>query len=105
MTRSICIITTTLFCIACASCDQPSHAHGNPTRVAAQVAPEGHGVIRGSVQFAATAPPLRTFTTAEQCCEGEPPLSEETVVVNSNSTLRNTFVYLEDAPAVDGASQ
>jgi hypothetical protein len=46
---------------------------------------------------------MRTFTATEKCCQGEPPIVEQSVVVNSNNTLRNVFIYLEDAPKTDGS--
>jgi hypothetical protein len=63
----------------------------------------GEGIIRGVVSFTGTPPPMRTFTATEKCCQGDPPIVEESVVVNSNQTLRNVFVFLEGAPKTDGS--
>ncbi|HEY7087477.1 MAG TPA: hypothetical protein VH518_05260 [Tepidisphaeraceae bacterium] len=93
--RLIAIIFSLCLCAACdGSTDTVAPAR---PRVAA-----GNGSIRGSVHFVGVAPKMPVITISnERCCEGDPPLVEETVVVNPNKTLRNVFVYLEDAPAID----
>jgi plastocyanin len=91
-----------LTCLAMAGCDQSSSATSTsslPTSVA------GNGVVRGSIQFVGKAPEMKTFTATEACCRGEPPIVEETVIANSNGTLRNVFVFIEGAPRLNGAGQ
>src|SRR5690349_17541574 len=97
-------VISMLLMFACCGCDRSSQARP-VTRALAPTAPDGQGVVRGSVKFVGTAPTFPTIVATDKCCEGEPAIREETVVVNPNGTLRNTFVYLEDAPAVDGASR
>ncbi len=38
------------------------------------------------------------------CHDATEPIAEEFVIVNTNGTLRNVFVYLEGAPRADGSS-
>jgi plastocyanin len=86
---------------ALAACDKSSHA--NVAAPAQAIA--GNGIIRGEVKFIGIAPEMKPITTTEACCKTDPPLAEENIVVNSNNTLRNVFVYLQDAPPSDGAAQ
>jgi len=91
-----------LICLALTGCDQSSSASSTsslPTSIA------GSGVVRGSIQFVGKSPEMKTFTATEPCCRGEPPIVDETVVANSNGTLRNVFVFIEGAPKLNGASQ
>ena len=83
-----------------AGCDQPPpDAPRIPTT---QV--HGKASITGRVIFAAPPPPVRMVTNAP-CCPGAPPqLRDESVVVNDNGTLANTFVYLEGGPRTDGSA-
>jgi plastocyanin len=104
MIRRVAVISMLLTLACCDGCDKSSQARP-VTRAMAQAAPEGHGVVRGSVTFVGSAPTFPQIVATDKCCEGEPALHDETVVVNPNGTLRNTFVYLEDGPAVDGASR
>lgn len=95
---------TTIFTglmLAIAGCDNGSTdpLDNLPTSV------EGTGVIRGTVQFVGTALAMKTFTATEACCAGDPPILEETVIVNSNNTLKNVFVYLEGGPKLNGKLQ
>jgi len=68
---------------------------------------EHAGEIFGRVLFAGKAPnlpPLDTSSVAD-CAKHHPGgIPDETVVLNSNGTLKNVFVYLKDAPAFDGAT-
>lgn len=68
---------------------------------------EHAGVIFGRVLFAGKAPnlpPLDASSVAE-CAKHHPGgIPDESVVINSNGTLKNVFVYLKDAPVFDGAS-
>jgi hypothetical protein len=80
--------------IALFGCDVASEATEStaaPPRVIS-----GTGVIRGTVKFTGTAPAMRTIHVP--CNDGHKEVVEESVVVNDNGTLRNVFVYLEDAP-------
>lgn len=68
---------------------------------------EHAGQISGRVIFAGKAPnlpPLDTSWVAD-CVKHHPGgIPDESVVLNSNGTLKNVFVYLKDAPAYDGAA-
>lgn len=87
--------------LAIAGCDSGS----TDPLASLPTAVDGGGVIRGTVHFVGTAPTMKTFTATEACCAGDPPIVEETVIVNSNKTLKNVFVYLEGAPKLNGKSQ
>jgi plastocyanin len=93
-----------LISTASAGCDPDTHA--GQSRAALPAAIPGSGVISGSVAFIGVPPVMKPISiSGERCCEGEPQLFEETVIVNPNNTLRNVLVYLEDAPATDGTAQ
>jgi hypothetical protein len=62
----------------------------------------GDGRVRGRVIFNGT-PPTMALIENRHCHSDAEPLAEEHVLVNDNGTLRNVFVYIEDAPAVDGS--
>jgi plastocyanin len=65
----------------------------------------GHGVIRGKVMFAGSAPVVRMIRN-EPCCDGAPKeLADESVVVNEKKELANVVVYLADIPASDGSAR
>jgi hypothetical protein len=102
--RSLCLaIFAAAVAVAAAGCDDASRAGATATPLPAHV--DGHGIIRGRIEFAGKAPVMKPIITTEACCQNEPPLTEETVVVNPNGTLANTFVFLEGAPQTDGAAQ
>jgi hypothetical protein len=88
-------------CLVAAGCDESSRANQTTARPPAHV--DGSGVVRGSVKFTGTPPVMKPISSTEACCQSDPPLMEETVVVNANGTLAHTFVYLEDAPRTDGS--
>lgn len=69
-----------------------------PTRI------EGDGVVIGMVHFDGPVPPQR-FIQNVTCHTRGQTLPDETVIINSNGTLRNVFVYVEDAPAVSGVNR
>jgi plastocyanin len=96
------VVVTILSALCLVGCDRASVAKPAPLpRVV-----EGNGIIRGSVQLTGPAPTMPEITiSSERCCQGEPALHEETVIVNDNNTLRNVFVYLENAPQTDGSAQ
>lgn len=96
-------IVAIIFLLACLGCDPRSQASPGSAPLPKSIA--GAGVLRGVVEFAGSAPEMSSIVANEPCCENDPPLKEETVVVNANATLRNVFVYLEDAPALDGSEQ
>ncbi|HEX8342466.1 MAG TPA: hypothetical protein VF624_16305, partial [Tepidisphaeraceae bacterium] len=65
---------------------------------------QGNGRISGRVLFNA-APPRVKMLRNVPCCPGAPgELKDESVVVNANGTLANTFVYLEGGPRAEGSS-
>ncbi len=64
----------------------------------------GTGTIHGTVKFVGT-PPKRDTIPNQPCHDGAPQLKEETVVVNDDSTLANTFVYLAGVTASDGSDR
>jgi hypothetical protein len=64
---------------------------------AAQALPtiaHGDNIIRGKVTFTGTPPVMKTIPN-QPCHKGAGPISEESVVVNSNGTLLNVFVYVK----------
>jgi hypothetical protein len=89
-----------MLALACFGCDAAS---GNGPSTPRPRSVPGSGIIRGTVSFTGTPRPIKTHTATEKCCQGEPPIVDQTVVVNSNNTLRNVFVYLEGAPLTDGS--
>jgi plastocyanin len=89
--------------IALCGCDRSSQASASPAALP-RVLP-GNGVIRGEVKFAGAPPVMKTFSSPEACCQSDSPLVDESVIINSNGTLRNVLVYLENAPATDGSQQ
>jgi plastocyanin len=62
----------------------------------------GTATISGEVSFVGTPPVMRMLPN-QPCCEDSKPIPEETVVVGPNGGLANTFVFLVDAPASNGA--
>jgi plastocyanin len=91
-----------IFALLSFGCDK-SQASGNLPVLPKSVA--GSGIIRGIVRFTGSPPVMKSFTSTEPCCQGDPQLAEETVVIDPNSSLRNVFVYLEGAPQTDGSDQ
>ena len=90
-----------LFGIVLTGCDAPGadESPAAPPRVVS-----GSGVIRGTVKFTGAVPELKTSQV--KCHEGTIDITDESVVVNDNGTLRNAFVYLEGAAATgDGSSR
>jgi plastocyanin len=87
--------------LAVVGCDEKK----NVERPAIQAsALNGKGVIRGKVTFTGHAPETKPIDNVP-CHEGAAKqLTDETVVVNDNGTLRNVLVYLKGAPAVDGSN-
>lgn len=88
--------------LASIGCDN-SQASMNRPALPASV--PGNGIVRGTISFTGVPPVMKSITSTEACCQGEPQLAEETVIVNANGTLKNVFVYLEGAPATDGRAQ
>ncbi|HMB96736.1 MAG TPA: hypothetical protein VKK61_11905, partial [Tepidisphaeraceae bacterium] len=95
--------TALLMLFALIGCDKSSQAHVSTAALPRVL--HGNGIIYGEVKFIGAAPPMKTFTSTESCCQTDSPLAEETVIVNPNNTLRNVFVYLDDAPQTDGSQQ
>jgi plastocyanin len=100
------IATLHLTGLLLSGCHKTPSDHPAPTATtAAAPARTGHGIIRGRAVFAAPIPAPQMVSNGANCIPGEkhPPIYDETIVVNPNSTLRNVFVYLEGAPASSGA--
>lgn len=93
----IAIVILALFAFGC---DQQSQASRSRAPLPSSV--DGSGIVKGSIKFGGTAPKMSPISAKDKCCQGEPLIYEETVVVNPNQTLKNVFVYLENAPATDG---
>lgn len=90
-----------IFALLSFGCDQSA-----PTAPSAITLPHdvaGSGIVRGAVKFFGTPPVMNVIQANDPCCQGEPKILEQTVVVNPNQTLRNVIVYLEGAPATDGS--
>lgn len=87
--------------------DAVHHSMANVKAAKTQPIVEHAGEIFGRVVFvgkAPTLPPLDTSSVAD-CAKHHPGgIPDESVVINSNGTLKNVFVYLKDAPAFDGAA-
>ena len=83
-----------LLSLFAAGCNKssPSVASAQPA------APTGSGQITGTVFFDGT-PPQPKIVSPPSCWVMVP---DDTVVVNSNGTLKNVMVYLKDAPPGDG---
>jgi hypothetical protein len=64
----------------------------------------GSAVITGKVSFSGRPPEMSEIANVP-CHSAAEPLKEETVIVNENRTLRNTFVFLSGIRAGDGASR
>jgi plastocyanin len=72
------------------SCD--SKPDQSPAVVAREIV--GNGVIRGRVVFNGTPPPMKEIPN-QPCHEGAPVLKEETVIVGTNSGLKNVLISIE----------
>ncbi len=59
--------------------------------------PLGHGVIEGRIAFKGTPPKLSPARDA-MCGSTKEKITDESVVINPNGTLKNVLVYLKDAP-------
>lgn len=91
-------LTTTLSLVGC-----DAKAPVNTARVPAESI-AGPGVVRGQVIITNPPPPLPAIKN-EPCCEGAPPtVPDESVIVNSNNTLRNAVVFIQGGPKTDGAN-
>jgi plastocyanin len=81
-------------------CSDHSDSGGSQAPVAL-----GNGVIKGKVVFEGKAP-KPTFFKDTLCGTSHAKIPDESVLVNSNGTLRNVLVYLKDAPpAGDGTKR
>jgi len=79
-------------------------ASGSPAAPSRVKPVYGSGSILGVVKFIGTPPPRESISN-QPCHAGAAPLKDETVVVNSDGTLANVFVYLADAPESDGSDR
>jgi len=86
-----------MVCCGCGSRDTQKTANSTRPQTA-----WGSGTVHGKVSFVGTPPKMRMLAN-QPCCEDSKPIPEETVVVGPSGGLANTFVYLVDAPASDGA--
>jgi plastocyanin len=92
------LVVIALLALADADCDTKDEVK---PKTAAPSVVVGKGVIRGKVTFTGRAPEMKTIDNVP-CHDGAAKqLTDETVVVNENGTLRNVLVYLKGAPAVD----
>jgi hypothetical protein len=89
--------------LAAAGCDETSHASASLEALPQTVV--GNGVAKGIVRFIGDAPQMKQIQATDACCKGEPFIFEQTVVVNPNATLKNSFVYIEGAPKLNGVSR
>jgi len=80
-----------------AGCDGKAPSTSNPPALPKVVA--GDGVIRGKVTFTGTPPEMRVIANAV-CHPGvKEPIKEESVVVNTDGSLRHVFVFLKGVAA------
>jgi plastocyanin len=90
------------FVIALVGCDGAAPPIDVPRVPVASVQGQGH--VSGKVHFGGTPPRVRMLRN-EPCCPGAPgEIPDESVVVNPNGTLANTFVFLEGGPRTDGSA-
>ncbi len=82
---------------ACGSGSRPAEP-GVAQLPLAHVDPATAGVIRGAIRFQGRPPEMATvdFSSNPQCEREHPkPVKAETVVINSNGTLRDTLVWIK----------
>lgn len=87
-----------LLLAACGSAPEPAK-QAEVSLPVAKVDPASAGSITGKVMFNGAAPPRQDIDMdSNPSCEREhkKPAKTETVVVNSNGTLRNVFVWIKD---------
>ena len=60
--------------------------------------PAGSGVIRGVVKFIGSKPAVKII--GGNCCPGSTPVTDESLAVNADGTLKNVVLYVKDAPNV-----
>lgn len=88
-------------------CDERSatiRPSGSPSTQKAVVAHPG--AISGRVKFSGKAPTLLPLNTASvPACNHPAGIPDESVVINSNGTLANVFVYLKGVPASSGSGE
>jgi plastocyanin len=94
-------------CVGCGSKEETpaapapaaSSTPGATLAASAAAATLGKASISGKVTFTGAAPtPKKIATSADPKCEemhADKPLTSEAVIVNSNGTLRNVFVYVK----------
>jgi Polysaccharide lyase family 4, domain II len=63
------------------------------------VAP-GTGIVRGVVKFIGTPPPMRII--GGECTPGSTPAADESLLVNSDGSMRNIVVFIKDGPNIAG---
>jgi plastocyanin len=89
---------STLLCLLLLSaCDKPQ-------QLPAQQVPRGTATVTGTVHFLGTPPEMPVIEN-RNCHPGATPIKEESVIVNSNQTLKNVFVYIENGPTGSGAAE
>ncbi|HWF09251.1 MAG TPA: carboxypeptidase regulatory-like domain-containing protein [Bryobacteraceae bacterium] len=87
-----------LFLTACATNQQPK-SQVESALPPAHVDPATAGTVSGRVLFEGPAPVMPTidFSSNPQCeRQHKTPQKAETVIVNSNKTLRNVFIWIKD---------
>jgi plastocyanin len=94
-------LSALLLALAAAACGGGSpqrESNAPPPPTVNPVDPATAGTIAGRVTFAGTAPkpqPIR-MDSDPNCASGGPAGTDETVVVGTNGTLQNVFIYVKD---------
>ena len=63
----------------------------------------GSAVVRGIVRLEGAAPIMQVI--GRSCADSSRPVTDETVLLNDDGTLRNVVVWLEDGPATNGTNR
>lgn len=92
------VLILALAAAACGGGSQPGESNAPPPPTVSPVDPATAGSIAGRVTFEGTAPkpqPVR-MDSDPNCSQQGPGGTDETVVVGTNGTLQNVFVYVKD---------
>jgi hypothetical protein len=60
----------------------------------------GTGVIRGTVKFVGTPPPVKTIGAI--CFPGSIPALDESLLVNADGSMKNIVIFIKDGPNLAG---
>jgi hypothetical protein len=91
------LLLTAVFLAGCGKAPQAVS-----TSAAAPAIPPGAGTIHGIINYSGPTPPQRNVAAGFKVEGQDVNVADESIVVNSNHTLKNVIVYLKDAPAGDG---